>query len=378
MVLIAILGAITAYRGAVAEMESALLEQTLDQGRLLELYFRQDKTDGVLLREMLSVRKGDYERLARTLMQQADEARTQNQQERALALDLQAQAEIAAGRALRSVYWDLPSFDDGAYSVEQNLRKSAVQRLNYLGFEATWAAPPASTDNAESTTAASDTIWPDLELDIGVGHARVPSLAFAVAGFVAALVLLTIADISRAGTRKRLLFYLGSAFGLLPVAFAIYEDSEIWYWFAATAVAFGALTALGWWFGALQGPEDGGHPFHPAEFERRTYTGGHLLSRTVHDRFSQLAVLTIAGSVLLSAIVGAWFSIADTHARRAALDAVGFEADMLKRGSLFGVTRSIVLEDMAVTMEERARVAVMAARGRLAPTEDTQATSAGP
>jgi hypothetical protein len=45
MVLLASLGATTAFRGAFAEMESGQLERKLDQGRLLDLYVRQDLTD---------------------------------------------------------------------------------------------------------------------------------------------------------------------------------------------------------------------------------------------------------------------------------------------------------------------------------------------
>jgi hypothetical protein len=83
MVLLAVLGAITAYRSAKVEMETSLLEQKLDQGRLLELYVRQKRTDGALLRITLEHRKEDYERVARDLMQKADMARGQNQAERA-------------------------------------------------------------------------------------------------------------------------------------------------------------------------------------------------------------------------------------------------------------------------------------------------------
>jgi len=362
MVLIALLGAITAYRGALAEMENALLERKLDQGRLLELYFRQDQTDGDLIREMLNNRRTSFEKLARDLMHRADAARFHNISERAAALDIQAQEELAAARALRSVSWVLPTLS-GAEGVEQPLRKRAVQRLNVLGFEATWAAP---SDSAGDTVRdAHDTIWHDLELDIEQGHSRVPALAFAVAGFVAALVLLTIADITRVPGRKRGLFYLGLALSLLPIAYAVHKDPGIPPWFAGTAIVFLALTALGWWLGALKGPEDGGHPFHPAELELRAYSGGHLTSRAAHDRFTQLAVVIIAVTVLLSALVGAWFSIADTRARQEALDAVGFETAMLKRGSFYGAIRSVVLGDLAGALEQRARVAVGTVRDRL-------------
>lgn len=379
MVLIALLGAITAYRGALAEMENALLERKLDQGRLLELYFRQDQTDGDLIFEVLNNRRASSEELARALMQRADAARFHDIQERATALDIQAQEELAAGRALRSVYWVLPTLS-GAEGVEQPLRRRAVQRLNVLGFEATWAAPSKSGehgDDAEHGEDASavhaeelggvahDTIWHDLELEIEHGHQRVPALAFAVVGFVAALVLLTIADIARRPARKRGLFYLGVALTLLPVVYAIQKDPDIWPWFVGTAVIFIALAVAGWWVGALQDPEDGGHPFHPAELELRAYSGGHLTRHAVHDRFTQLAVLIIAVTVLLSAVVGAWFSIADTRARQEALDAVGFETDMLKRGSLYGAIRSVVLGDLAGALEERARVAVGTVRDRL-------------
>ena len=364
MVLIAILGAITAYRGAAAEMENALLEQKLDQGRLLELYFRQDQTDGALLRETLSSRSFDYERLARTLMSGADAARSENQPERATALDLEAEQELAAGRAVRLVYWVLPAFERNS-PIDQQLRKNAVQKLSALGFEFNMVRT-ARVDRGRSEqvlqhpTRSGPTWSSTLEPATPV----YPALAFVVAGFVAALVLLTIADIAGVAASKRGLFYLGTTFSLLPVAFAVREDLEVGYWFAAAVIAFGTLTALGWWFGVLQGTKDDGHPFHPAELEPRTYTAGHLISHTVHDRFSQLAVLAIALSVLLSALVGAWFSIADTGARQAALDAVGFETDMLKRGSLFGLSRSLLLEEMAQTLEQRARLAVVATADR--------------
>jgi tetratricopeptide (TPR) repeat protein len=373
MVLLAILGAITAYRGAIAEMESSLLEQKLDQGRLLELYFRQDVTDGALLRDTLSIRKGDDERLARQLMREADAARAQNQPERALALDLRAQEEIAAGHALYNVYWMLPTVADRP-TLEQSLRKRTVQRLSNLGFiEATWSAPPnagkSSAPVVESSAGTRDTIWPSLQDEIDVGHARVPWLALGVVGFVATLVLLTMADIFHQLALKRALLYAGIALGLVPGAVAVSWDPAIWPWFAAALVAFAGLTLLGWGLGALQDPAEVGHLFHPAELERRSYTGAHLVSHTVHGRFSQCAVLAIAVSVLLSAVVGAWFSIADTGARRAALEAVGFETDMLKRGSALGEARTSKLEDLSLTLEQRARAAVAAARERLLPAD---------
>jgi hypothetical protein len=157
MVLLAVLGAITAYRGAIAEMETSLLEQKLDQGRLLELYFRQDRTDGALLRETLNVRQQDDERLAQRLMQEADKARSESDPDRALRLDLRAEEEAAAARALRQVYWILPNLD-GDYSIEQKLRRGAVQRLNSLGFEASWTPPPKAEGEAAQTAATTDSI----------------------------------------------------------------------------------------------------------------------------------------------------------------------------------------------------------------------------
>jgi len=373
MVLLAILGAITAYRGAVAEMESALLEQKLDQGRLLELYFRQDVTDGALLRDALSIRKTDDEQMARQLMRAADAARAASQGDRALALDLRAQEEIAAGHALYNVFWMLPTLSDRP-TIEQSLRKRTVQRLNNLGFiEATWSAPPeaGAAAPAGDSAGAKDTIWPTLQRDIETGHARIPWLAFGVVGFVATLVLLTMADIFRDLWLKRALLYAGIGLGLGPAALAIWQDLEIWPWFAGAVLAFAVLVLLGWALGALSDPQEAGHPFHPAELERRGYTGAHLVSHAVHDRFSQCAVLAIALSVLLSAVVGAWFSMADTRARRAALDAVGFETDMLKRGSLLGEVRAAILGDLAQTLELRARAAVAAQRERLLPAGET-------
>jgi len=377
MVLLAILGAITAYRGAVAEMESSLLEQKLDQGRLLELYFRQDRTDGALLRDTLDVRRQNDERMARQLMGDADKARAENDTDRALRLDLEAQEEAAAARALRQVSWILPDLN-GDLSIEQNLRRGAVQHLNSLGFEASWAAPPKAEGEAAALgTATTDSVWPDLESEIATGHAQAPWLALFVAGFVATLVLLTIADILDNRHWKRGLLYAGSALGLLPAALSIKMDPEIVPWFAGAILAFAALVLLGWAVGALQGPkeeETSGH-FHPAELERRGQGIAALVSHATHNLFTQCAVLGIAVAVLLSALVGYWFTTSDTHARQSALDAVGFETDMLKRGSLLGVNRAIILGGIAETLDQRARVASAAAGAATLPEPDQPGAS---
>src|SRR5262249_52933720 len=152
---------------------------------------------------------------------------------------------------------------------------------------------------------------------------------------------------SRDAVRKRRLLYIGAAMGLLPVALAIARDPAIWPWLAGATLAFAAFVLLGWRLGILQTADDGGHPFHPAELDHRSYTGAHLHSGGAHDEFSRSVVLSISVAVLLSALVGALFSVADTRARQAALDAVGFETDMLKRGSHLNALTRVVVDDLA-------------------------------
>jgi hypothetical protein len=111
MAVVAMLGAVAAFRTAFAEQETSRLERTLDQGYMLELASRQGYLDKASLSTRLNGRYYQHQDLGRYLQKVADGIRAADPKKiregdrlRAARLDLKAQEEFAAARVFRPLH----------------------------------------------------------------------------------------------------------------------------------------------------------------------------------------------------------------------------------------------------------------------------------
>lgn len=137
MAVVAMLGAVTAYRAALAEQETLRCERRLQQGEMLELVKRQE-----LLSKLSS--RTRYENSAALHSPSADGGKVASNQppldRRQVALQkLQAEEEAAHVRSLRPYlsYFDvyLP------YPLEPSIAMQTAIWVRALGFDTVWGPP---------------------------------------------------------------------------------------------------------------------------------------------------------------------------------------------------------------------------------------------
>jgi tetratricopeptide (TPR) repeat protein len=346
-------------------MESTELERTLDQGRLLELYVRQDLSDSLLLRTTLAAREKSHTQAANTAMKSADGVRNLEPQQ-ALALDLMAQEDLAAARALHFVRDHLPKVNEADLAAPRS--KLIGDRLASLGF-AICSPDQEAVEQTSTDPPKTSSRWESLQHEIAKQHQRAFWLALCVLGFVTAMACLTVADVRRRAGRVRLLVISGVLLGVFATLGACRADHAIGRYFAVAALAFVILAAAGWITGILQAPENTDEALEtPAIGREPPVPGGEMTSRRAHSGFASCAVLTITASVVFSAIVGVGFHKADMAARKAATEAAASGAEMLKHGSDLGRIRTLDVETIAFLLEQRAASAVNAAASQLLQT----------
>ena len=235
MAVVAMLGAVTAYRAALAEQETLRVERRLQQGEMLELVKRQE-----LLSKLSS--RTRYENSAAQHSPSADGGKedASNQplldRRQAALKKLQAEEEAAHVRSLRPYlsYFDvyLP------YPLEPSIAMQSAIFLRAMGFDTVWAAP--------AEDGSFPNIWEKLEGDVTRGQAKVLHLAIAVVLFVVALAFLTFAQLShRKPWNEKILVWLGGLLALSGLVMAMRVDPPAWKDFLMFTAGFGVLALLG-------------------------------------------------------------------------------------------------------------------------------------
>jgi tetratricopeptide (TPR) repeat protein len=404
MVTVAVVGAITAFRSAKTEQDTAILSQGLAEGELFELATLQMVESEQLTREALTDRDAALRRDGEQFINEAADARKAGQSpEKADWLDMRAQEEFAAARAISRVGrpfkrlaanvlgcpspgYVKPSPSEAAQPA---MEQEVARRLGRLGIETTWCdsrCKPGAKDEAgaaagcvqESGIGANEeplhpaTIWSGLQQRIETRHVRVRTLASAVAVFTLALAFFTLADASirlRRRWIKWVLFGGGIAVALVTCVFIVrWVDAESWPWLLAAVVGtplagfvlwhvFIAAERRGW----IHPHPDFGH-IHPETIgPEPSAIPAPVLAHESSDRFVTSIIVALAATVVLSALSGWGYSWADTRADEMALHAREYAADVAKYSSFLSRAQERIGQ-LASNLECRARLAALSQR----------------
>jgi hypothetical protein len=355
MAIVAMLGAVTAYRATLAEQETLRVERRLQQGVMLELVKRQE-----LLSKFSS--RTRYENSANRHKSAADSA--QEEARKLAAVDrgqaawkkLQAEEEAAQSRAFQPYldYFDIGVQSDSdleaPITIQTAIAWETANWLRNIGFDTVWE-PPAADGSFPS-------IWENLENDVKWGRTKVLLLAVAVVLFVLALAFLTFAQLShRTPKREKVLARIGGVLAVAVLIMAWGADPGSWKAFAGFGVGFALLWRLGaplarrFHFApraeaeegptspdrlspanSAEGEED--EPVHPAEVDPGLFAGMRLHTAPVAHKFGRFVICMIAVSAVLSALSGFFYSLNAARSSEAIGAALENQAELFRMNSL--------------------------------------------
>jgi hypothetical protein len=338
MVVFATLGAIMAFRTASAEHDNTIRERRLAYGYFFETIERQKELNGILERALFETRLSRIYQTGLSKMETADRLR-QAKPATAAWLDLQAQEEFAARRAVKP-FWALTPSMQNCLSVANHLQWTVAPLLSELGFETEWQDPrPAidlPPDSADCKFAErkepTRSILHLLEGEIQRGHELIPKLAMSVVLFVAALVCFTLADLSTRKWYKGIWLAGGLLVGAVCLFYALQADQRSWPFLALAVGSFLLLFSVMWNVGYLSTSEEGGHQSPLLEPETRIGRYPEL-PHEASDSFSRFTIFAIAFTVFASALSGYWYSVAESASGEAATRALRQETVMSERSS---------------------------------------------
>ena len=377
MALVAMFGAIAAWRAGDAEEQLDVLESKLSQRHLIELNLRKEynEREGQLLHF-----DNDYRSLiteGRRLRGEADALRKVDAAG-AARRDVQAEVEFNAARILkpyRNITW-IDGADDKTLKGPQLVDKNVARDLQDIGFGTRWTAAGESKRVATS-------LWHGLQDEIDKVRKKLFWLSIAVVLFVAGLGCLTYAELWRHKLRRMQVMigvgFLVTASGLI---LAIYNDLVSAWAFAGVVLLFVVCGFVGAWaapkiseiakwvslrMGFLRPEEieetseeeetskekEDGEISHPGELEPRLFPGVRLHAEHTKRAFSILVILLIVFTVLLSAIIGTAYSRASMEASGAASVAADHLVDGFRNSQTY--LAYSLLSQLAATQQERLR-----------------------
>jgi hypothetical protein len=397
MVTVAVVGAITAFRSAKTEQDTAILSQRLAEGELLELATLQSVESDELTHEALDYRHKALLLEGGRFLSAAAEARKAGQpSEKADWLEMRAEEEFAADRAISPVLRQFKGLAPGggpacrssldikltpSEMVQATVQQEVAAKLARLGIEATWRDPrcePGPGDRAEAAAFVHEwgvgangepfhpaSIWSGLQQRIETLHERVRSLALCVAIFTASLACFTFADTSirlRQRWIKWALFGAGIAAALAAfVVIVLRLDTEAWPLLLAGLIGTPLFGLLLWHLFVAAERKGWCHPradsgqVHPEAIgPEPSAIPAPVLPHESNGRLTTSIVIALAITVVFSALSGWGYSSADTQADEMALQARGYVADMAKNSDFLGQER---IGQLATNLECRARLA---------------------
>lgn len=350
MAVVAMLGAVTAYRAALAEQETLRFERRLQQGEMLELVHRQELLSKISSRTRYENSVALHSPAADGGQEQAGKPGAANRRQAALK-KLQAEEEAAHVRSLQPYlnYFEvyLP------YDLEASIAMNSANWLRALGFDTTWEAP--------KDDGSFPSIWEKLEQDVVRGRDKVLYLAAGVVLFVVALAVLTFAQLSHSNRprRERVLVVSGGVLALAGLVVAMLADRSSWRDFLMFTVGFGVLALVGTPFARKfatkaeaeesasrqqrarparpvedECGEDGEEePVHPAEVDPALFAGLRLHTAPAAHTYGRVVIRMIAISAVLSALSGLFYSRAAVKSSEAASAALENQADLFRMNS---------------------------------------------
>ncbi len=350
MALVAMLGAVTAYRAALAEQDTLRFERRLQQGEMLEFVHRQE-----LLSKVASLTR--YENLARLHTAAADADQKPPEKPEAPDRRRDALKNLLAEEAAAQVRSLQPFLNyfavDQPYDLEPSIAMHSAIWLRALGFDTVWDGP--------AKDGSFPSIWEKLAKDVERGHDKVMNLAEAVVLFVVALAFLTFAQLSRIHPqREKVLAWIGGVLALSGLILAWAFDHGSWKDFLQFTAGFGVLAILSAPFArkfaekakeeekaSREKPRDpsdrveeeciedeADEPVHPAEVEPSLFAGVRLHFAPVAHEFGRFVISLIAISAVLSALSGFFYSRAAVKSSQAISAALENQAELFRTNSV--------------------------------------------
>lgn len=350
MAFVAMLGAVTAYRAAVAEQDTLRFERRLQQGVMLELVHRQELLSKVSSRARYEHSQGQHKNQADRSRKEARKVAATDPRQAAF-LNLQAEEESASVRSLNPYLRYFYVADDPA-GFEAAIAKNTALYLREWGFDTVWIDP---TDGDGS----SSSMWEHLEATVKRNQTKVLHLATAVVLFVLGLASLTFAQLSHdKPKREKVLARFGGLLALVGLIVAMRADPDSWTTFLKFSIGFGVLAVVGtplarkFHFaakadcevvstrvrpgtsgGAAPEESEDDEPVHPAEVDPALFAGMRLHFAPVAHKFGRFVIYMIAISAVLSALSGFFYSWAAVNSSRKAGEALQNLEDLFKKNS---------------------------------------------
>lgn len=395
MVIFAVLGAVTAYRGARTEQDTVAIAEKLAQGELIEVGERQRLRTQTASAAALWAREDAVWWAGQALARSAESARRDKRLDEAAWLTMRAQEEFAAARAIRHVRAE---FASRMLPVDQeNLRVAAALADMGFGTFVHFQAAEAAGDAAEtkghvparpsaatchqSTGMELSQVWCATRARLEDLHGHVRTSSLVVAAFVLALTFFTISDASAKARWPQLKWWflcVGLVVGVSAlVVVLVRDDGTAWPWLVGALVAT-PLAWLGLHYAVAYAerkhwvhPEKGEGSVHSEEvaFERAALRAP-VLGHHIEHWFGIVTIVLIAAMVFVSAAVGWGYSVASTHADADAQEARKAAAEMVIRGALFASRQSELVRELASTAERRVRLGLANQRVQLAKFAD--------
>lgn len=371
MAVVAVFGAASAYCAARAEQKSAQLEAKLNQGKIVELALRHDILDkSVQYAHFRDIQK-QHENQAMNLLREAA-----THPENAASLELRAEEESAVARTLYPFVrftWVELTRDLPETEKERRTDKIVSEQLSDLGFETTWMEKP----NADGSRTS---IWVVLTDQIAHAQRLVLRLASSIVVFVLALVFFTFAHLSSKSPKKRSWWTsLGVVTAIAGLIYAGWDDLGSWWTFAKFGAGIFLLIRLGrsisasseqwehykqsrrtgrfilrleargglsswvlkkfrefaeWIQERVKLEEEKIAEEHLEELERPMSPGLRIPIVPVDEPFGRVIVRLIAGTALVSALMGLFFSLCTVRSNQAASNALDFLSERVKTDSM--------------------------------------------
>jgi hypothetical protein len=375
MIIFAVLGAVTAYRGARTEQDAISLAEKLAQGQLIEVGERQRLRAQTVSAGALRLREEEVISEGQELAKSAAAARQERRFEDAAWLTMRSQEEFAAARAIRLIRDSFVSSELTTYQEDQRVADTLadlgfgtfVHLPGAAGSTGAVAEHPDPSGCHESTAIELSRIWCETRERLEELHEHVRISALAVAGFVLALTLFTVSDASAKARWRTLKWsFLGAGLLIGAVSFAIalvWGDTTAWPWLVGGSIATPVLWLglhYGFAFAERSGwvhPErtDGAVHSEEVAFERAALRAP-VLGHHIDHWFGIITIILIAVTVFVSAAVGWGYSVANTHADAAAEEARKSAADMVMRTTWFSARQTELVRGLAFAAERRIRL----------------------
>jgi hypothetical protein len=335
MAVIATLGALAAYRAAIADDDVSAKTRLLDEGQILELNRRQRYLDEIVQSAAYDEQRDALRAEAKLLKRPSAIGRER----------VRSEEDYAEARVL-DAYAAYFNWDTGKH-LEVGLERLATRELGRLGFDVVW---PRDADPNKSQTVPN--IWVNEQRTIADATTALSVLTGAVVLFVLSLLFLTWADLSPPRWQKPLVGVsaVPTAIALCVVAMQV-NDLVTRIVAAAAVLVVGALLYL--LFATKPESDEEEVELPAAEVEPRGTIVSRLHMRPIGHRFARGVTMIIAVTALLSALCGFLYTRAADEMNAASSEAVADQTMMFRESTrIRAVANDLILQASQLQQQE--------------------------